>query len=319
MTDHKQNPPERVGELLPYAEVKAMQRGSWVAVADGLNRLGMPPIIYEFPPRAEAVAARAWERSIWQAFLRGDLSPECVLSPSERRQGRVAAWAAVTCCCVLVVLTTLTLAIGLHPLAPFGPSVPLGDRWALVLTYLIFTPYPMMIPALAMNNTYGRDDFVKLSRDDVTVRSNNAGESRLAWKRLVHAREEFFGIVFDFGDLGRVRPRMTSLAYVIFRRVRDPLDAARALTRTCQRLAVLVLVSGAGATFLMVRFAQYFQPPIPLYKPVTFTLVAAAFFWFYPPNHARLRRLAHDRIERPIRLWLRSRRLAKLSKLGTGR
>ncbi|MBX9738166.1 MAG: hypothetical protein K2X32_14685, partial [Phycisphaerales bacterium] len=71
VTNHKKNPPERVGEVLPYAEVKALQRGSWVAVADGVSRLGNPHIIYEFPLRAEAVAMRARERAIWQAFLRG--------------------------------------------------------------------------------------------------------------------------------------------------------------------------------------------------------------------------------------------------------
>jgi hypothetical protein len=314
VTDHRRNPRERVGELVAYTSVKP-QGGYWSPASEG----GNPSIFYIPPDAMQRATSRMYTRAVWDAFIRGELSPVCELSTTERRWGRLAAWAAVACCSVFVILTTLTLATGFNPATPFGPSVSLVDRLLLALLYVFVTSQAICIFVIFMHNKYGRDDYVKLSRDDVTVRSKDVEEFRLPWSRLVYARDEFLGTVLDFGDLGRVRPKMTAHARVIIRRVRDPVEAEHKFVRALRRSAWLVLGSGVGLIWVINSYPQYFAPTPPLYIQVLFVAVPTALLRFCLPNLPKLTRFATDRFVSPVRLWLRSRRLAKMSKLGTGR
>jgi hypothetical protein len=278
VTNHKKNPPERVGEVIPYTGLRWLQLGcvSWGAkVNDAPTGAGSEYVVRG--ERGFHIALRAQRRSLWRAIRRGEISPEFK---------NALNWK------VLLTIGGMTIGYGalgvswvLYQGGSFSAfaSDRAADDWArgglaMSITMMLFG-CAVLLPSLAV--TLKRDHFVQLTRDGVVVKARHDAGRLLRWEQLVSVSRIPSGYVLDFGSLGRVRPARGEHSSV-FCAVLDP-NRERERSRSFGRLAsIAVLATGVVVAFAPLLFYGSFVVVGGLSYSravVIWAVVFAALFW----------------------------------------
>ncbi len=250
VTDHKKNPPERVGEVIPYTRVGIAGR-DWTEVSpSGVPSSGSP--LLEIPgDRALRVGSRARSRGLWNAVRRGELEPEFHREPLLR---------PIVACSIIFAMA---LACFVKSYFEGGSlTMIMSDRAAddrarhgFALGVSLVGLCAIFAFLFARMQRVGL--FVKLMRDHVLVRDSRGIESVFPWSRLVDVRAELAGLALDFGNLGLVRLQPGALS----RGLRALIGTERATERSRssrRRMAVGVALLGVPLALLPVFVANMY-------------------------------------------------------------
>ncbi len=279
VTDHRKNPPERVGEVVPYRAVKP-QGGFWSPVTEG----GNPSIFCISPDRMQRAASRMYTRAIWNGFLRGELSPECEFSATELRAIRFRVWLIVAGTAAFLVLAVIALITGWSIFVSAPPNASFWDRARTAVAPLYFAMYFAVAGTVAVSPALGTDPYVRFSRDVVVVRRHDGREERLTWKQLVRARPGFAGQIYEFEGTERVCPVPSAHMRVIFERVRDPVAAKERKDRSRRRMSIAAVALGSVPVALNSVFPQMFAHTTAYALHLFFAVFAGigVLVWFSP-------------------------------------